>query len=82
MSTDCARVFYICVQWCPSALKRVEDSNWRLFLRRLTDFFKPTNNHFARMELGKGSSSLYAKVGCTLVQVVAEEIEVPLKSRK
>ncbi|ODM99839.1 Rapamycin-insensitive companion of mTOR [Orchesella cincta] len=63
------------LKWCPSALKRVEDSVWRLFLRRLTDFFKPSNNNFARMELGKGSSSLYAKVGCTLVQVIAEEIE-------
>src|SRR5947209_4008193 len=54
-------LLFILVQWSPEPLKRVDDSSWRTFLKRLIDFFKPCNNIFGRIELGKDNADLFVK---------------------
>ncbi|CAG7716760.1 unnamed protein product [Allacma fusca] len=68
-------LIFTLIRWVPNSLKKVDDSSWRTFLRRLIDFFKPSNNIFARIELGKGQSHLYARVGCYLMEFLADEAE-------
>ena len=68
---------YYCLQWVPTSLKKVDDSSWRTFLRRLVDFYKPTNKIFARLELVKGQP--YAQIGCYLMEFLADESQVIIK---
>jgi hypothetical protein len=64
------------LRWGPGSLKKVDDSSWRNFLKRLVDFYKPSNNLFARLEQGKGNAKLVARVGCAFVTFLAEEVDV------
>ena len=57
-------------------LKRIEDSSWRLFLKRLVDFFKPSSGNFDRLELDKENAKLFAQVGCSLFQFLADGVQV------
>ena len=58
----------------PTSLKKVDDSSWRTFLRRLVHFHKPSNKIFARLEVVKGQP--YAQIGCYLLEVLADESQV------
>lgn len=62
-------------RWCPVGLKKVEDSSWRLFLRRLVDFYKPSMNLFARLSITNESASLYVRVGCQLVEFLSQYVQ-------
>ncbi|XP_063227632.1 rapamycin-insensitive companion of mTOR [Bacillus rossius redtenbacheri] len=60
------------------ALKKLEDSNYRLFLKRLVHYFKPSSNRFSRVELGnKRQTQMYTLAGCELIDCLldAEEVE-------
>jgi len=74
--------FTFFVQWAPSALVSVEDSSWRTFLRRLIDFYKPSQKRFARVEVAQEKSHIVSRVGCLLVQFLAEQVEVNFSKKE
>ena len=54
---------------CPEseALKTLELSDYKNFVRRVTDYFKPTNGKFCREELSNLSSRFKARTACYLL---------------
>lgn len=48
---------------------RLDDSNHRLFVRRLVHYFKPSSNRYSHMELTSNTHNLTV-VGCDLVQAL------------
>ncbi|KAJ9598512.1 hypothetical protein L9F63_010802, partial [Diploptera punctata] len=58
------------------ALKKLEDSNHRMFLRRLVHYFKPSSNRFSRVELGnKKQTQMYTLAGLELIDCLLEADE-------
>ena len=39
------------LKWPPEALRKLEDSSCRIFLKKVTDFYLPSTNMFSRLEL-------------------------------
>ncbi|XP_065337651.1 rapamycin-insensitive companion of mTOR isoform X2 [Cloeon dipterum] len=58
-----------------NSLMKLEDSNFKLFARRLVEFFRPSNNRFSQIKLGHSHSHLYTLVACELVEYLVEADE-------
>jgi hypothetical protein len=58
------------------SLKKLEDSNQKLFIKRLVEFFKPSNNRFSQIKLGHSHSHLYTLVASELIEYLVEADEV------
>lgn len=58
------------------SLKKLEDSNQKLFVKRLVEFFKPSNNRFSQIKLGHSHSHLYTLVASELIEYLVEADEV------
>ena len=55
---------------CPESealLKNLELAEYKNFVRRVTDYFKPTNGRFCRMELTNQRSRFLARTACYLL---------------
>lgn len=58
------------------ALKRLEDSNYKTFLRRLVQYYKPSSNRFSRVELSsKRQMNIYTLTGFELLDCLLETEE-------
>ncbi|XP_059471780.1 rapamycin-insensitive companion of mTOR [Neocloeon triangulifer] len=57
------------------SLIKLEDSNYKLFVRRLVEFFRPSNNRFSQIKLGHSHSHLYTLVACEVVEYLVEADE-------
>ena len=54
---------------CPESeeLKNLEASDYKYFVKRVTDYFKPTNGRFCRIELTNSRSRFLARTACYLL---------------
>jgi len=55
------------LRWPSDGLKRIEDTNYKIFIRKVTEYFKPSSNMFSRLELENQKTRLYGRIGCALV---------------
>jgi len=61
-------------------LKKLDDSNQKLFIKRLVEFFKPSNNRFSQIKLGHSHSHLYTLVASELIDYLVDADEVSFHS--
>jgi len=64
------------LKWPSEALRKLEDSTCRLFLKKVTDFFLPSSNMFSRMELDSSRTRYLARVGQALLDFLLSSIPV------
>ena len=55
------------LRWPSDGLKRLEDSNHKTFIRKITDYFKPSSNMFSRLELESQKTRQHGRIGCALL---------------
>ena len=36
------------LKWPSEAMRRLEDSNYKMFIKKITDYYKPSSNMFSR----------------------------------
>ena len=61
------------LKWPGDTLYRnLENAQCRQFLRRILDFFKPTNALFAKVELQSRKAKDLAKIGCYFVDFLVK----------
>jgi len=64
------------LKWPSEALRKLEDSTCKLFLKKVTDFFLPSSNMFSRMELDSSRTRYLARVGQALLDFLLSSIPV------
>jgi len=64
------------LKWPSEALRRLEDSTCKLFLKKVTDFYLPTSNMFSRMELDSSRTRYVARVGQALLDFLLSSVPV------
>jgi len=64
------------LKWPSEALRKLEDSTCRLFLKKVTDYFLPSSNMFSRMELDSSRTKYLARVGQALLDFLLSSIPV------
>ena len=55
-------------------LKRLEESNYKIFIKKLTDYFKPSSNMFSLLELNAQRTRDHTRVGERLVDFLVSSI--------
>ena len=55
------------LKWPPEALRKLEESSCRIFLKKVTDFYLPSTNMFSRLELDSSRTRFHGRVGCCLL---------------
>ena len=55
------------LKWPPEALRKLEDSSCKIFLKKVTDFYLPSTNMFSRLELDSSRTRFHGRVGCCLL---------------
>ena len=55
------------LRWPSDGLKKMEDSNYKNFIKKLTDYFKPSGNMFSRLELENPRTREHGRIGCCLL---------------
>jgi len=64
------------LKWPSEALRKLEDSTCRLFLKKVTDFYLPSSNMFSRLELDSSRTRYLARVGQALLDFLLSSIPV------
>ena len=64
------------LRWPSETVRRLEDTNCKAFLKKLTDFFLPSSNMFSRLELDSGRTRYMARVGQALLDFLLNSIPV------
>lgn len=62
------------LRWPSEGLKRLEDSNYKIFIKKLTDYFKPSSNMFSRLELATQRTRDHARIGASLIDFLVSSI--------
>jgi hypothetical protein len=62
------------LRWPSDGLKRLEDSNYKIFAKKLTDYFKPSSNMFSRLELATQRTRDHARIGVSLIDFLVSSI--------
>ena len=55
------------LRWPSDGLKKMEDSIFKTFIKKLTDYFKPSGNMFSRLELGNSRTREHGRIGSCLL---------------
>jgi len=64
------------LKWPSEALRKLEDSTCKLFIKKVTDFYLPSSNMFSRMELDSSRTRYLARVGQALLDFLLSSIPV------
>ena len=64
------------LRWPSETVRRLEETNCKAFLKKLTDFFLPSSNMFSRLELDSGRTRYMARVGQALLDFLLQSIPV------
>lgn len=52
---------FCCPQWPSSSLHRLDESNYRLFVKRVLHFYKPSSGRFANVDLTHDLAQVFAQ---------------------
>ncbi|XP_067137023.1 rapamycin-insensitive companion of mTOR isoform X2 [Centruroides vittatus] len=63
------------LKWPCETLKKLEDNNYRNFIKKLLHFYKPTSKQFSQIEAEKDRSRHICVVGCHLIDFLLEAEE-------
>ena len=63
------------LRWPSDGLKRLEDvSNYKTFIKKLVDYYKPSSNMFSRLELATQRTRDHARIGVSLIDFLVSSI--------
>jgi len=65
------------LKWPSEAMRKLEDSNCRLFIKKITDYYKPSSNMFSRLELDSERTKFYARIACYLLDFLVSASCLP-----
>lgn len=60
---------------------QLDDTNYRLFVRRLVHYFQPSSNRYSHLELTSISAHSHTAVGCDLIKALLVNINSPEASK-
>ena len=55
------------LRWPSDGLKRMEDTNYKIFIKKITEYFKPSFNMFSRLDLENEKTRQQGRIGCSLL---------------
>ena len=64
------------LQWPDENLKKLQDQNYLKFIKKLLEYFKPTNKLYSEVDYGRSHGRKLSVVGCQLVDYLQEADEV------
>ena len=55
------------LRWPSDALRRLDEQTYKVFVRKVTNYFKPSSNMFSRLELDTDKTRELCRIGCCLI---------------